>query len=125
MKVVVLVVTVLVFSNMIFAQATPRAGKVMQFAGEQKAWHQPSGKWLGLRDFWLAYAQQKGGLTWGVRSDYPPYDDVREFDTMLIQTPEGECLMEFFHERWRRANDVRRWDDAFNIYSGCATVFEY
>jgi len=32
--------------------------------------------------------------------------------------------MEFIHERWRRANDVRRWDDAFNDYAGCPHVFD-
>ena len=34
-------------------------------------------------------------------------------------------LMYFFHRRWRRANDVWRWDPSFNRYSGCATVFDY
>ncbi|MDX1406343.1 MAG: hypothetical protein R3192_17540, partial [Woeseiaceae bacterium] len=65
-----------------------------------------------------------GGLTWGRRTDYPPYDQVDELDTMIIELESGPCLMEFFHTRWRRANDVRRWDAAFNEYGGCPNVFD-
>lgn len=108
-----------------FAQGTPRNGKVMTLGGSQKAWHMRSQRWLGLEDFWRAYAEDNGGLTWGRRDSYPPYEQVKEFDTMIIQTPDGICLMEFFHERWRRANDVRRWDRAFNSHSGCGTVFDH
>ncbi|BDX06616.1 hypothetical protein MACH26_21370 [Planctobacterium marinum] len=97
----------------------------MEFAGEQKAWHAKSKQWLDLREFWLAYAQENNGLTWGIRDSYPPFEQVEEFDTMIMQTPDGECLLEFFHQRWRKANDVRRWDKAFDSFSGCATVFEY
>jgi hypothetical protein len=32
--------------------------------------------------------------------------------------------MALFHSRWRRANDVRRWDPKFNDYAGCPEVFE-
>jgi hypothetical protein len=32
--------------------------------------------------------------------------------------------MQFFHQRWRRANDVQRWNDRFNDYAGCAHVFD-
>lgn len=32
--------------------------------------------------------------------------------------------MEFFHNRWRRANDVRRWDPLFNEHGGCPDVFK-
>ena len=61
---------------------------------------------------------------WGAKEVYPEYDKVQENDTLLIQTESGPCLMEFFHQRWRRANDVRRWDKAFNEYGGCSTVFD-
>ena len=42
----------------------------------------------------------------------------------MVEVKSGLCLMEFFHTRWRRANDVRRWDDRFNEYAGCAKVFD-
>ena len=30
----------------------------------------------------------------------------------------------FFHSRWRRANDVRRWNPQFNEVLGCSVVFD-
>ncbi len=77
-----------------------------------------------VEDFWAAYAESRGGLTFGSSDTYPPYGDVEEGDTLLIQLEQGPCLMEFFHSRWRRANDVRRWDDSVNEYGGCPYVFD-
>ncbi len=77
-----------------------------------------------IEAFWLQYADSKGGLSWGKSSDYPPYEEVKEGDTLLIQLEQGPCLMEFFHSRWRRANDVRRWDPSVNAYGGCPYVFD-
>ncbi len=74
--------------------------------------------------FWLMYAERRGGLTWGRSNTFPNYKDVKEHDTLLIELDQGTCLMEFFHTRWRRANDVRRWDDAFNEYGACPYVFD-
>ncbi|WP_210418552.1 hypothetical protein [Aliikangiella coralliicola] len=93
-------------------------------SGELRAWDNNQQKWLSLDAFWESYASSQGGLTWGKRVDYPPYEKVKEHDTMIIQLDQGPCLMEFFHSRWRRANDVRRWDDAFNEYAGCPYVFD-
>ena len=67
-----------------------------------------------VESFWMKYARSKGGLTWGKSASYPEYEKVKEGDTLLIQLKQGPCLMEFFHSRWRRANDVRRWDDSIN-----------
>ncbi|MBY5991006.1 hypothetical protein [Ferrimonas balearica] len=92
--------------------------------GALEAWDAERGQWGGLEAFWLAYAERRGGLTWGRGSDYPPYDQVKEGDTFMVELSQGPCLMEFFHQRWRRANDVRRWDDAFNDYAGCPRVFD-
>lgn len=77
-----------------------------------------------IEKFWRNYALSKGGLTWGESTTYPEYNKVEEGDTLLIQLKQGPCLMEFFHSRWRRANDVRRWDDSVNLYGGCPYVFE-
>lgn len=77
-----------------------------------------------VETFWLEYANSKGGLTWGKTSEYPEYEKVTEGDTMIIEVAQGPCLMEFFHERWRRANDVRRWDESMNEYGGCPYVFD-
>ena len=89
-----------------------------------KVWHQASKMSLSPEQFWLAYAEQNGGLVWGQRSDYPDYDKVKEHDLMIIVLPSGKCLMEFYHERWRRANDVWRWDKKFNDYGSCPDVFK-
>lgn len=74
--------------------------------------------------FWMQYANSKGGLTWGKSTEYPEYEKVKEGDTLLIEVAQGPCLMEFFHSRWRRANDVRRWDESVNEYGGCPYVFD-
>ena len=74
--------------------------------------------------FWQQYIDSKGGLTWGRSSDYPEYEKVKEGDLFMVEVKQGPCLMEFFHNRWRRANDVRRWDDSVNQYGGCPNVFD-
>jgi len=92
--------------------------------GSIQAWDADDSQWVSPEIFWERYAQRNGGLTWGRRSDYPEYAKVKEHDTLLIQLDSGNCLMEFFHRRWRRANDVRRWDPAFNEYGSCPHVFD-
>ena len=92
--------------------------------GALEAWDSDAAEWVDPVTFWHRYAERKGGLTWGRRNDYPPYGEVNEFDTMIVDVDSGPCLMEFFHKRWRRANDVRRWDSAFNEYGGCPNVFD-
>lgn len=92
--------------------------------GSQQAWDAEKKQWVTLDQFWQHYADRRGGLTWGERVDYPPYHEVKELDTLLVILETGPCLMEFFHQRWRRANDVRRWDEAFNEYGSCPHVFD-
>ncbi len=77
-----------------------------------------------IEAFWEDYAESRGGLTWGRSDEYPPYSEVNEGDTFLVELEQGVCLMEFFHNRWRRANDVRRWDESVNEYGGCPYVFD-
>lgn len=89
-----------------------------------QAWDADGGEWVSPETFWQRYADRRGGLTWGRRGDYPEYAKVNEHDTLIIELDDGSCLMEFFHRRWRRANDVRRWDPAFNAYSACPHVFD-
>lgn len=88
------------------------------------AWDVANGEWLTPLEFWQNFAGRARGREWPSSSDYPPYDSVNEHDTFLVQTADGPCLMYFFHTRWRRANDVWRWGDAFNRYGGCSTVFD-
>ena len=92
--------------------------------GSMEAWDSVGELWLSVESFWLAYADRHGGLTWGRGIDYPPYAEVSVYDTVFVELASGSCLMRFFHTRWRRAQDVRRWDKRFNKYGGCPNVFE-
>lgn len=93
-----------------------------------QAWHEQSQQWLSLEEFWSSYAQSQAQLTgskpWPASKHYPQYEAVNNGDTFVILLKGSSCLMEFYHARWRRANDVRRWDDAFNAYGACPFVFE-
>jgi hypothetical protein len=92
--------------------------------GSTQVWQAQTSSWVTPEQFWQNYVAQKVGRTWPSSKEYPPYAKVRERDNFLVQVDSGICLMEFFHQRWRRANDVLRWDDRFNEYSGCADVFK-
>ncbi|WP_299772665.1 hypothetical protein [uncultured Pseudoteredinibacter sp.] len=74
--------------------------------------------------FWQRYLTSKGGITWERSSEYPDYDKVKEGDTFMVELKQGPCLMEFFHGRWRRANDVWRWGESMNEYAACPYVFD-
>jgi len=108
---------------LVLAAQSARHGEI-RTSPTTEAWDTSTGTWVSPITFWKTYASQQGGLTWGKRSEYPPYAQVKEHDTLIIQLPSGPCLMEFFHTRWRRANDVRRWDPQFNSYGGCSNVFK-
>jgi len=97
-------------------------GEVSFQNGKEVAWNEDRKSWLSIEEFWRDYASNNGGLTWKDSRTFPPYNDVKEFDLFMAENDEGICLMEFFHSRWRRANDVRRWDDKFNEYQACATI---
>lgn len=83
-----------------------------------------AGRWVAPEAFWNAYVQRTGARHWGRGADYPPYAEVAEFDTFLVEIEGQVCLMQFFHQRWRLANDVRRWNDRFNDYGACPRVFD-
>jgi len=104
--------------------ADPKNGQVYMTGHAVEVWDADGGGWVMPETFWLNYAKRGNGKFWGRTADYPPYKDVNEHDTILIQLKQGVCLMEFFHTRWRRAQDVRRWDTAFNDYGGCPHVFD-
>ena len=123
--ILLLAVLSLLFSvQLAVAEDSPRNGQLKDNGGLYKAWDDHSKKWVTPDVFWELYASRRGGLTWGKTSKYPAYEQVKEHDTIIIETGRGPCLMEFFHSRWRRANDVRRWDESFNDYGGCPHAFD-
>lgn len=125
-KTVAVLAALILVPVMAAGQSDSTSDGKLQKSGEGiiQAWDAQSSEWVAPVEFWNRYANRRGGLTWGRRADYPPYAEVNEFDTLIIDTPKGPCLMEFFHTRWRRANDVRRWDDEFNKLAGCPYVFD-
>lgn len=102
----------------------PANGEVYQAGAVVEVWQASTGEWVTPEAFWLDYGARGNGKFWGRASDYPPYNEASEHDTLLIEVQGGPCLMYFFHERWRRAQDVKRWDPAFNEILGCPKVFD-
>ncbi len=112
----------LMLASDVFAQEL-RNGQIRE-SDTVEVWSKELNKWVSPIEFWRTFAALNGGLTWGERDTYPEYSKVKERDLMIIKLDSGSCLMEFFHSRWRRANDVRRWDTKFNDVSGCPRVFD-
>ena len=115
----------LMLSTTAFAEkpVDPANGQLYRGEGEVKAWSESAGQWLSVEGFWLAFADTNDGRFWGRAADYPPYNELNERDALLVELEQGSCLMYFWHGRWRRAQDVWRWDDAFNDQLGCPYVF--
>jgi ABC-type phosphate/phosphonate transport system substrate-binding protein len=109
----------ILFTNSLYAL---EHGEVSTQNGTVLAWDKDSKSWTSIEEFWRTYALKNGGLTWKDNSTFPPYEKLQEFDLFMAKNEQGICLLEFFHTRWRRANDVRRWDDKFNEYSACPTI---
>lgn len=109
----------------VFAQdAEPSHGDAsVSDRGLLQIWNAEARQWQGPVNFWLAYAEIRGGLSWPQSSEYPPAERVKEHDTFMVELDTGVCLMEFYHERWRRARDVRRWSELLNTWGGCPDVF--
>jgi hypothetical protein len=102
-----------------------RDGEVRHLdSGTFEAWDARNDQWLSPDAFWESFAARERGRNWGRGPELPPYESVNEHDTFLLEHESGPCLMYFFHTRWRRANDVWRWDPVFNEYGGCANVFD-
>jgi hypothetical protein len=116
-------IAVLVLSSFSTNAATEQHGTFKTDSSEQ-VWDSEKSIWVTPEQFWQNFTTSKGGLTWPKSRNYPVYNEVNEHDTFLVELDSGVCLMEFFHGRWRRANDVQRWDDKFNAYGGCEKVFE-
>lgn len=102
----------------------PSNGEIYQDGEQARVWAAGDGVWLSPEQFWESYVATADGKYWGRGAEYPPYKDVNEHDTLIIEAEGGPCLMYFFHNRWRRAQDVRRWDPAFNDLLGCPNVFK-
>ena len=101
-----------------------RHGEIRSIDGQTQAYLEDISSFVSPEAFWDHYVEGSTGKHWGSSREYPPYVEVSELDTFIVELDSGTCLMEFFHNRWRRANDVRRWDPQFNTVGGCADVFK-
>lgn len=99
-------------------------GQVSQINQTTQAWHEQDKTWFSIDDFWQNWASKRDHKNWPSSKQYPVYEQVKEQETFLVKLESGTCMMEFWHGRWRRANDVRRWDEKFNDYSACPYVFD-
>ncbi len=112
-------------SDSAYTQETHRHGETRANAEhELMVWDDGLSRWVSPEIFWQRFAAQRDSRWLGRRPDYPPYREARERDLLMIELPQGVCLMEFWHRRWRRAQDVRRWSAALNEYGGCPHVFD-
>lgn len=102
----------------------PSDGQLYRGASKVQAWSANAEQWLSIESFWLTFTDNNDGRFWGRSTDYPPYNELNERDALLVVVEQGSCLMYFWHGRWRRAQDVWRWDDAFNDQLGCPYVFD-
>lgn len=102
----------------------PGNGQVYVDPQGPMAWSAATDAWLPLEQFWLQFTDENEGKFWGRTREYPPYGDVGERDALLIELEQGACLMYFWHSRWRRAQDVWRWDEQQNALLGCPYVFD-
>lgn len=106
------------------ATVPPADGTARGAASRFEVFDAARGEWLAPEAFWTAFAARSGGRDWGRGADYPPYAEVGEFDTFLVEIDGQSCLMQFFHQRWRLANDVQRWNERYNDFGACPRVFE-
>jgi len=105
-------------------KAQPHRHGEIQSGKQPHAWDSQVQEWVTIEQFWKNYGQSRGGITWGEAAEYPTYSKVKEHDTFMVKLDSGLCLMEFFHGRWRRANDVKRWNPGFNDFGACPHVFD-
>lgn len=129
MKAVVIAGLIMLLSALVFiddADAQRGGFRHGQTHADQRhgfvVWDNRVRRWVSPRRFWRNYAKRKGDRYWGQRKFYPNIKFVKEHDVVTIITPGGSCLMEYYHGRWRRANDVWRWNRRFNSYGGCTNV---
>lgn len=73
-------------------------------------WNAEAQAWQSSESHWEHYAVRHSGNDWGGRRGFRPYDQINELTTVIFELRSSACLKEFSHSRWRRANDVRRWN---------------
>ena len=106
--------------------SAPAHGDVRETGDGIEVWHMTVSGWITPDEFFSIEIKRLKGPTYGTVGDYPPYDTVNEWDTLIDRLPDGrKCPMVFFHERWRRLPDVLALDERLRNYGGCRDVFRF
>jgi hypothetical protein len=104
----------------------PRNGATRKASNSEgfEAYLASEGKWVEPDAFLAADKAGRPPNRWPDADVFPRYDQTKEHDTLLLNTPEGPCEMYFFHTRWRRRADVKAWGNELRSYKACGTVFK-
>lgn len=124
MKTIVLTAFIYLFTSV--ALAMPAKGQLDDTGDMLMVWHTESNAWLSAEDYFAAEIKRLNGPTYGQTNQYPPYDEVKEWETLIDVLPDGRtCPMVFFHQRWRRLPDVLALDEKLRNFGGCRDVFKH
>ena len=119
----------LFFTLSLFSLGTlsaPVHGDVRETGDNIEVWHMKVVGWISPDEFFVIEIKRLNGPTYGTVGNYPPYEAVQEWDTLIDRLPDGrECPMVFFHARWRRLPDVLALDEHLRNYGGCRDVFRF
>lgn len=105
--------------------SAPSHGDVQENFNNLIVWHKDLAKWISPEKYFAIEIKRYDGQSYGTVTQYPPYETVEEFDTLIDRLPDGRvCPMVFFHQRWRRLPDVLALDERLRNYGGCKDVFD-
>lgn len=107
------------------SQAQAQSTGTLRGVGDAlEVWHAASERWVTPPEYFSLELTRLNGPTYGRVREYPAYESVSEWQTLIDVLPDGrECPMVFFHERWRRLPDVLALDERLREYGGCRDVF--
>lgn len=114
----------LVFASLLFA--APQKGEVREEGVSLQVWYDEKQKWVSPETYFELELKRLKGPTYGTVRKYPPYDSVKEWETLIDLSPTGAvCPMVFFHSAWRRLPDVLGLDERLRNYKGCKDVYKH
>ena len=115
-------ISLILFSLNVFS--APSHGDVQKKLNNLIVWHKDLASWISPEKYFAIEIKHYDGQSYGTVTQYPSYETVTEFDTLVDRLPDGRvCPMVFYHQRWRRLPDVLALDKRLRNYGGCKDVF--
>ena len=71
--------------------SAPAHGDVRESGDGIKVWHMSVSGWITPEEFFSIEIKRLEGPTYGTVGDYPPYEDVQEWDTLIDRLPDGRA----------------------------------